>query len=169
VSPPDLLPLTALTRATESRLRMPSASLVQRSRHELVLRRIEKPPFTVFGIRSALSQSCEIASSLALGSLVECEPTPLVRITSPSSFEAPEAVHHVFRIAPSNAPPSSSSNSSNRLSSPRSEDRREAHRLVSLLLESLPLLETASNLRKDRQLFLDATSTNRASSFETKS
>jgi hypothetical protein len=167
VSPPDLLPLTALTRASESWFRLPSAALVQRSRHELILRRIEEPPYTVFGIRSALSQSCEIASSLALGSLVEFEPTPLVRTTSPSSHEAPEAVHYVLRIAPSNAPPSSASNSSNRLSSPRSEDRREAHRLASLPLESLPPLETALNLRRDRQLFLDATPNNRASSFET--
>jgi len=79
VSPPDLLPLSALTRASESQPRIPSASSVRRSRRELVLRQIERLPYAVFSIRGAPSQSCEDASSLALGPLVEFEPTPLDR------------------------------------------------------------------------------------------
>jgi hypothetical protein len=56
--------------------RMPSALLVPCSRPGLVSRRIEKLPFAGFSVRGASSQSSDVTSSLALGSLLEYWPTP---------------------------------------------------------------------------------------------
>jgi len=84
MSPPELHPLVAFAWTSECISRTTSAVLVERTRHELTNRQVDRPSFAVFIVRGALPQSCDVASSRALGSLLEFEPSPLISFRTPS-------------------------------------------------------------------------------------
>jgi len=77
-SPPMRRPLVALAQASESRPRVPSAVLVERSRRGLCVARSSRcTPFAVFDTRAAAPLWSDLASSHALCPLREFNVLPL--------------------------------------------------------------------------------------------
>lgn len=99
--------------------RTTSAVLVERTRLELINRRIDRSSYAVFIVRGALPQSCDVASSHALGSLLEFEPSPLI------SFRAPSVPSDTFETGAPRSPYSTSFEPSY----PLDEDSPHVHRL----------------------------------------